>query len=498
MEISCLKSEVSSVETEALVINLFEDVKVPGGATGAIDTVLGGKISRLINSGEISGKKNEITIIHTFGEFKFERIIICGLGKQDKFNYDTVRQIMAITMRQLRKIKVSRVATICHGSGIAGLDPKLCAVAITEGALLGTYQFSKYKSKSTTETIESLQVIENDDQKIQPIKDGINDGLILADSTIIARDLGNEPGNILPPRELADRTKRFSSSIGLDCTILDKSQIQQLGMGGILGVSAGSHEEPRLIVMEHLGNPNSTQKISLCGKGITFDTGGISLKPPLNMGAMKGDMAGAAAVIGAMIAIKKLNLPINVLGVVASAENMPGGGAMRPGDIITMMNGKHVEVDNTDAEGRLVLGDAIEYSKQQGCTSIIDVATLTGAAIVALGNDSAAVMGNNQELIDQLISTSKITGEQYWQLPIFDNYRTQLDSIYADMKNTGGQPAGSITAGKFIQEFVGDTPWIHLDIAGMSRLASTKDYKVAGHTGFGVRSLVSLIASLSK
>jgi len=171
---------------------------------------------------------------------------------------------------------------------------------------------------------------------------------------------------------------------------------------------------------------------------------------------------------------------------------------MRPGDIITMMNGKHVEVDNTDAEGRLVLGDAIEYSKQQGCTSIIDVATLTGAAIVALGNDSAAVMGNNQELIDQLISTSKITGEQYWQLPIFDNYRTQLDSIYADMKNTGGQPAGSITAGKFIQEFVGDTPWIHLDIAGMARLASTKDYKVAGHTGFGVRSLVSLIASLSK
>ena len=320
----------------------------------------------------------------------------------------------------------------------------------------------------------------------------------MSESTIIARDLGNEPGNILPPRELADRTKAFSNLIGLNCTILDKSEIQKLSMGGILGVSAGSHEEPRLIVMEHLGNPNSTQKIALCGKGITFDTGGISLKPPLNMGTMKGDMAGAAAVIGAMIAIKKLNLPINVLGVVASAENMPGGAAMRPGDIITMMNGTHVEVDNTDAEGRLVLGDAIEYSKRQGSTSIIDVATLTGAAIVALGNDSAAVMGNNQELIDNLIATSEVTGEQYWQLPIFDNYRSQLDSIYADMKNTGGQPAGSITAGKFIQEFVGDTPWIHLDIAGMARVNSTKDYKVAGHTGFAVRSLVSLIDTLSR
>tara|TARA_A100001037_G_scaffold207309_1_gene185688 strand:- start:18010 stop:19506 length:1497 start_codon:yes stop_codon:yes gene_type:complete len=498
VKISCLKSEVSSVETEALVINLFEDVKIPGGATGTIDTLTGGKISRLIKSGEITGKKNEITIIHTFGEFKFERIIVCGLGKQEKFNYDSIRQVMAIAMRQLRKIKISKVATICHGAGIAGLDPKLCAGAITEGTLLGTYQFSKYKSSSITETIEDLQIIENDDQKVQLIEDGINDGLILAESAIIARDLGNEPGNILPPRELADRAKGFSSEISLDCTILDKSEIQKLGMGGILGVSAGSHEEPRLIVMEHVGDPSSAEKIALCGKGITFDTGGISLKPPLNMGAMKGDMAGAAAVIGAMIAIKKLNLPINVLGVVASAENMPGGGAMRPGDIITMMNGKHVEVDNTDAEGRLVLGDAIEYSIQQGCTSIIDVATLTGAAVVALGNDSAAVMGNNQELIDQLIATSIITGEQYWQLPIFDNYRTQLDSIYADMKNTGGQPAGSITAGKFIQEFVGDTPWIHLDIAGMARLASTKDYKVAGHTGFGVRSLVSLIATLSR
>ena len=189
MEISCLKSEVSSVETEALVINLFEDVKVPAGATGAIDTVTGGKISRLINSGEISGKKNEITIIHTFGEFKFERIIICGLGKQEKFDYDSIRQVMAITMRQLRKIKISQVATICHGAGIAGLDPKLCAVAITEGALLGTYQFTKYKNSSTSERIESLKIIENDDQKIQHITDGITDGLILSDSTIIARDL---------------------------------------------------------------------------------------------------------------------------------------------------------------------------------------------------------------------------------------------------------------------------------------------------------------------
>ena len=497
MEISCLKSEVGLVNTEALIINVFEGVEVPGGATGSIDTLIGGKISRLISSGEITGKKNEITIIHTFGEFEFERVIICGLGKQEKFNYDSIRQIMAITMRQLRKIKVKNVATICHGAGIGGLDTKLCALAITEGALLGTYQFSKYKNTSTSETIESLEIIENDDQKIQTINDGINEGVVLSESTIIARDLGNEPGNILPPRELADRTKAFSNLIGLNCTILDKSEIQKLSMGGILGVSAGSHEEPRLIVMEHLGNPNSTQKIALCGKGITFDTGGISLKPPLNMGTMKGDMAGAAAVIGAMIAIKKLNLPINVLGVVASAENMPGGAAMRPGDIITMMNGTHVEVDNTDAEGRLVLGDAIEYSKRQGSTSIIDVATLTGAAIVALGNDSAAVMGNNQELIDNLIATSEVTGEQYWQLPIFDNYRSQLDSIYADMKNTGGQPAGSITAGKFIQEFVGDTPWIHLDIAGMARVNSTKDYKVAGHTGFAVRSLVSLIETLS-
>jgi leucyl aminopeptidase len=498
VKISSIKADITTVESEALIVNLFEDVKIPGGATGSVDSYLGGKISKLITAGEITGKKNEITIIHTFEEFSFQRVIICGLGKQEKFNYDSIRQIMAITLRYLRKIKVKKVTSICHGAGIGGLDPQLCTLAMTEGSLLGIYKFDKYKKSSPEETLEELLIVDSNENNIKPIDSGITKGTILAESTIIARDLGNEPGNILPPRELAVRTNTFSKAVGLDCKIFEKLEIQKMGMGGILGVSAGSHEDPRFIVMEHKGNNNSTEKIALCGKGITFDTGGISLKPPLNMGAMKGDMAGAAAVIGAMIAIKKLNLPINVLGVVASAENMPGGSAMRPGDIITMMNGKHIEVDNTDAEGRLVLADAIEYSKQQGCTSIIDVATLTGAAIVALGNNAAAIMGNDQNLMDKLLATSEYTGEHFWQLPLFENYATQLDSIYADMKNTGGQPAGSITAGKFLQDFVGDTPWMHLDIAGMARLDSTKDYKVAGHTGFPVRSLVSLINTLAE
>jgi leucyl aminopeptidase len=273
----------------------------------------------------------------------------------------------------------------------------------------------------------------------------------------------------------------------------------ELGMGALLAVAAGSDQPPKFIVMQYQGDPaNESNNVALCGKGITFDSGGISIKPAEGMGAMKGDMAGGASVIGAMRAIAALKPKINVMALIPATENMSGGSATRPGDVVRGMTGKSIEIDNTDAEGRLVLADAIGYARQHGQRRIVDVATLTGAAVVALGNTAAAVMGNDQDLVDRVIKAGESAGEKFWQLPLFEEYREQINSDIADMKNTGGRPAGSITAGYFIQEFAGDVPWVHLDIAGMARTDRERGYIVKGHTGIPVRTLVNLVVDMAE
>jgi leucyl aminopeptidase len=500
MEVNAEAGDITTLEAGALIVNLFEGIKQPGGATGAVDAALDGAIANLIKDGEIKGKKGELTLIHTLGKMPAARVIVAGLGKQEDFSRHVVRSVAAESARLVRRLGIRKAATIAHGAGIGGMDPGESGQAIAEGAYLGLYTFRRYKTNGDKgPELEELAVVEKDGGKIAGLQAGIDKGRILADSANIARDLGNEPANILTPTEMAERAGEMANAAGLEFTALDRPQIEELGMGALLAVAAGSNRPPRFIIMQYKGDPsNESNNIALCGKGITFDSGGISIKPAEGMGAMKGDMAGGAAVIGAMNAIARLKPKINVMAVVPATENMSGGSAIHPGDVVRTMAGKTFEIISTDAEGRMVLADAVAYVKQHDQRRIVDVATLTGAATIALGNDVSIVMGNDQGLVDGIIKSGETTGERFWQLPMLEEHRDLIKSDIADMKNSGGRPAGSITAGYFIREFAGDTPWAHLDIAGTARTDKERGHIVKGHTGIPVRMLVHLVLGLAE
>ncbi len=502
MEIKAAAGNVTALETGALIVNLFEGVTQPGGATGAVDAALDGAITRLISEGEIKGKKGELTLIHTLGKLPAARVIVAGLGKSEKFSPEIVRQVMGGAAHYVRQLGVSKAATIAHGAGIGGMDPRTSGQAIAEGAYLRLYTFRQYKTNdddNATREVEEIVVVESDDGKVAALQEGIDRGRLLAESAIIARDLTNEPGNVLTPTEMAERARRVAEAAGLEFTVMEKQQMVEMGMGALLAVAAGSDQPPKLFVMQYRGDPeNESNNLALCGKGITFDSGGISIKPAAGMGAMKTDMAGGASVIGAMNAIAALKPKINVMAIIAATENMSGGSATRPGDVVRGMTGKSIEIDNTDAEGRLVLADAIGYARKQGQRRIVDIATLTGAAVIALGNTTTAVLGSDQTLVDRVIKAGEASGERMWQLPMFEEYRELIKSDIADIKNTGGRPAGTITGGYFIREFAGDVPWVHLDIAGTSRTDKNGGYLVKGATGVPVRTLVNLVLDLAE
>ena len=501
MEIKVVRDDVTQVKVPALIVNLFEGVEEPGGATGAVDVALDGAISQLIADGEIKGKKGEHTLIHTFGKIGPSRVLVAGLGKQDSFTAETVREVTAGSCRYLRRLGMKVVATLPHGSGVGGLDPRASGQAIAEGSILGLYRFRNYltKSEDTPDDLEELQVVERETAKGRELKKGLEQGRIMAEAALLARSMVNEPPNVMTPTRMAEIASQTAEEEGLGVKILDRPQMEELGMGAFLGVAQGSDQPPKLIVLTYSGDPDHSDKIlGIVGKGITFDTGGISLKPPGGMEDMKGDMAGGASVIGAMKAIGRLKPKINVTGLIAATENMPGGSAQRPGDVVRTMSGKTVEVINTDAEGRLVLADTLYYARQIGITQMVDIATLTGAMVVALGHACSGVMSNNQELVDQLIDAGKSTGERIWQLPMYDDYKEEIKSNVADMKNSGGRPAGSISAAQFLAEFAEDTPWAHLDIAGTYLSKSDKGYLVKGGTGVPTRTLINLALSLAE
>ena len=499
MKVKVSKGNVATIETDALIVNLFEGVKKPAGATGSVDTLLDGIISQLILEGEVTGKKNEATLIHTLNKMPASRVMIVGLGQKSKFSPDVLRQVLGTAMRRLRGLKVKRVVSIAHGAGIGEMEPAVSSQAITEGAILGLYKFDKYKTLLKNQaSIDELTIVEEDDSKIKLLQAGVNKGQIVAEAANFARDLGNEPANILTPTELADRAKKMAMDVGLEYEVLDRKQMEKLGMGALLAVAAGSNRPPKFIILKHIGDPkNEGNNLALCGKGITFDSGGISIKPAAGMGAMKGDMAGGASVIGAMMAIAQIKPKINVMGLVPATENMSGGSAYHPGDVVQTMLGKTFEIISTDAEGRMVLADALFYAVQHQQKRLVDVATLTGAASIALGNLAAAIMGNDQTLIDQIIDSGETTGERFWQLPMWEEYREEIVSDIADIKNSGTRGAGTIAGGYFIQEFAEGVPWAHLDIAAMARTDQEKGYIVKGHTGFPVRTLIKLAETLA-
>jgi leucyl aminopeptidase len=497
MQIRVAAGDVTRTETQCVVVNLFEGVGAPGGGTGAVDHALAGMITELIAAGDIRGKWGELTLVYAPGKMPAPRVLVAGLGTSAEFSVDRVRDLSANVARFLRSHRVKHAATIAHGGGIAGLDSSRCAQAITEGTLLGLYRFARHmKQDEDASELESLTIVEHDQSKINAMTAAAERGVVMADAAMFARDLSNEPSNVLTPTEFAARAEAMAQAQGLGCRILDRDGCERMGMGSYLGVAKGSGEPPKFIVLTYQGGSDG-KPLGLIGKGITFDTGGISIKPAAGMEEMKGDMSGGAAVIAAMQAIARLKPTINATALVPATENMPGGNATKPGDLLRAMNGKTIEVINTDAEGRLILADALAYACKLDLSPLVDVATLTGAISVALGDVAFGVFANDDPLANSIERAAAEAGEKCWRMPMFPEYREAIKSNVADMRNSGGRNAGSIFAAFFLKEFVDDRPWAHLDIAGVDFFEKEKGVLTHGASGIPVRTLISLALDLT-
>ena len=474
-----------------LVFATKDDDILDGGVLRQLNDALDGGLAPMVKSGELSGAVNETVVVHTFGQTPAPRAIIAGLGPAEKMTLDEIRHAAANGARRARSLSSGTLAIAVDGEQ-CGLSTDEVAGAITEGLDLGLYRFDRHQTpKQTPNVLERTSLHFNN---VAAVEAGIAHGRSLAGAANFARDLANEPSNLLTPTELAHRAEAWAAEHDVEIEVLDEAAAAELGMGSFLGVAKGSHQPARFLIMRHRGGGDEPG-LGYCGKGITFDTGGISIKPAANMEAMKQDMSGAAAVVASMGAISDLKLPINVTALAPCTENMPGGNAIKPGDLLTAMNGATIEVINTDAEGRLVLADALSYANHLGLSPLIDVATLTGAVAVALGDVATGVMANDDDLAAEVIEAGKRAGEKFWQLPMFAEYDEQIRSQVADVKNTGGRLAGAITAAKFLARFAGDTPWAHLDMAGTDDASKTRGTQVKGASGVPVRSLVRFAAA---
>ena len=497
MDIKVIVGDIAQIEADAIVVNIFEGVEKPGGATAAVDRALDGAISSLISHGEIKGKFGEVSIVHTFGKLPARIVAVAGLGRREDFNADKIRGVTGEFCRSLRKLNCHRITTILHGAGMGGIELETSAQAITEGALLGLYSFTKYK-KPEYQNVEEIMIAVTEKESVPILESAIAKGKVVAEATNLARDMVNEPASYMTPSRMAEVAEDIASKYNLECKVFDREDMEAMGMEALLGVARGSNQPPKLITLAYKGDERSEKAMGFLGKGITFDSGGISIKPSEGMDEMKGDMAGAAAVMTAVGAIAQLKPKINVTAIIPATENLPSGTALKPGDILRAMNGKTIEVISTDAEGRLILADALSYAVKQGLSPLIDLATLTGACRVALGLLYSGVFGNDRDLIDKVLKAGERTGEKMWQMPLPEEYKEQNKSDIADIKNTGNRYGGAITAALFLAEFVGNTPWIHLDIAGPRLSSKDSGYLVKGAAGFGVRTLVELALSEAK
>ncbi len=499
MEIKVVADDIVNVKASAIIVNSFEGMERLNGDLAAVDKALAGAISQLISQGEIKGKDKELTLIHSLGKLPAARVPIAGLGKPAELSLNKVRGAVAETCRWLRQKGIDNIATVAQGTGINGISLEGSAQAITEGALLGLYSFRTHITKKDDEPVEVKQLLIVGSDKAKPhLIQGVTKGKVLAEATNLARDMVNEPANYMTPSHMAEAAIRLAKAYGLEVNVLEREQMAELGMGALLGVAQGSRQPPKFIILTYTGSESAETDVALVGKGITFDSGGISIKPSEGLAQMKGDKAGGVAVMAAISAIAQLKPRINVMALIPATENMPGGNALKPGDVLTAINGETIEIISTDAEGRLILADALGYAKKQGAKYIIDVATLTGACRVALGDVCSGTFGNNQALVDRVIAAGTETGELMWQLPMYDEYKEQLRSDVADIKNAGSGQGGAITAAKFLSEFVDGIPWVHLDIAGTSQTDKERGHLVKGATGVPVRTLVHLVLSLTK
>lgn len=493
MQLRYVDATLAEHATPLLGVGVFRDTLAPEGPLAELDEALDGLISRALDRGDMKGRSDDELLLHATGEGP-ERVLLLGLGKAEELSAETVRRMGARLVRAAERLGLER-ATL----SLAGLDrvsAETAAQSAAEGAALAAWRFTELKAPDEDRPFIPVRAVDlvgsADDDAFGR---GALAGAAIARGENLARTLQSRPGNVATPSHLAEQAIRMAGSVGMAVEVFDEARMTQEGMHAILAVSRGSEEEACFIMMRHEGGAEGEPPLILVGKGLTFDAGGISLKPPSGMEDMKFDMSGGAAVIGAMQVIAELGVRANVVGIVPSSENLPSGTAVKPGDVIRTLTGKTVEVINTDAEGRLILADALAYGARMKPAAMVDCATLTGAVVTALGHHAAAVLGNDDALVGELVAAGTASGERCWQLPLWDEYRKQLDSETADLKNVGGRPGGTITAAAFLKEFVGDATWAHLDIAGTAYGEGDLPYQRKGGYGFPTRLLVQWVRS---
>lgn len=503
-------TDVRSVATDALVVNLFQGVTTPTGATGAVDAALGGAISRVIAAGDLSGKLGETAVLYPQGEIQAKRVIVVGLGPESSFSVEAARRASASALLTAKRLGAADVATIAHGAGSGssegggggGLGSEAAAQATLEGALLATYAFAGWRGGKDERRIESLTLVGNEPADTAAFEAAAAVANALNAGASLARDLVNLPPNVATPRFIAEQALALTRSTSLKVDVGDLAWAEERKMGAFVSVARGSANPPAFIRIEHNAGRDDLPTIVLVGKGVSFDSGGLSLKTRDGMVTMKCDMGGAAAVIGALLAASRLDLPLHIVGLCPCVENMPDGAAFRPGDVVVASNGVSIEIISTDAEGRLALADALVHAGEYRPQAVVDIATLTGASVTALGAGVAASLFSTDEALSAaLVASGRESGEKVWPMPLFDEYRQTIKSkVVADLRNTGGAQGGVGTAAVFLQAFT-DYPWAHVDMAGMALDDSgskERPYQVPGATGYGVRLLVSYLRNAAR
>ena len=493
MQLRYIAGGISAGRTDLLAIAVARGTRTLDGELGSIDEALGGVLRRALTTGDMRGRLMDEVLIYGPDEGP-ERVLLLGIGEASEVTREVIRRFAGRAVRAAERLRLKQLTLSLDGLGNIADEER--AQAATEGAALAAWRFSELmtpEEEDSPTNILAVNLVGGGDTVV--LTAGVAAGAATARGENFARTLQARPGNIATPSHLADEATRMASEFGLDVTVFDEARLEREGMHAILAVSRGSIEEARLIILEHKGGADGDAPLVLVGKGLSFDAGGISLKPPAGMESMKFDMSGGAAVIGAMQVIAELEVKANVVGLVPSSENLPSGSAVKPGDVIQSLAGKTIEVINTDAEGRLILADALAYGAAMEPEAMVDCATLTGGVVVALGHHAAGVLGKNDSLVNELISAGEASGERCWRLPLWDEYRKQLDSTTADLKNIGGREGSTISAACFLAEFVGDTNWAHLDIAGTAYGDGKVPYQREGGYGVPTRLLVEWVRS---